>query len=164
MFTPALFRSRHFMTATNRTPLVLALLLMALSMAPRFGNAADTNLVVAGAWIRQPPPGTDVAAVYLSLQNVGTKTARLTGVECPIAGMAMLHESRESGGQSQMRELSSVSLAPGASMAFTPGSKHIMLHGLTHPLQVGERVPIVLVFAGGTRLHVTALVRPLGAS
>jgi hypothetical protein len=151
------------MTATTRTPLLLALLLMTLSVAPRFGMTAESNLVVAGAWIRQPPPGSDVAAVYLSLQNIGTKTAKLTGVECPIAGMAMLHESRESGGQSQMRELTSVSLAPGASMAFTPGSKHIMLHGLTHPLEVGERVPIVLVFAGGMRLHVTALVRPLGA-
>ena len=152
------------MTVTTRIPLVLALLLMAISVAPRLGTAAETNLVVAGAWIRQPPPGTDVAAVYLSLQNVGTKSVKLTGVECPIAGMAMLHESREAGGESQMRALASVSLAPGASMAFTPGSKHIMLHGLTHPLQVGERVPIVLVFAGGTRLHVTALVRPLGAS
>jgi copper(I)-binding protein len=152
------------MTATTRTPLLLAFLLMAFSIAPRFGIAADSNLVVAGAWIRQPPPGSDVAAVYLSLENIGTKSVKLTGVECPIAGMAMLHESLESGGQSQMRALTSVSLAPGASMAFTPGSKHIMLHGLTHPLQVGERVPIVLVFAGGIRLHVTALVRPLGAS
>jgi hypothetical protein len=77
--------------------------------------------------------------------------------------MAMMHETIESGGQSQMRELTSVSLAPGASMAFKPSGKHIMLHGLTHPLQVGERVPLVLVFADGMRLHVTALVRPLGA-
>ncbi|HEY6457202.1 MAG TPA: copper chaperone PCu(A)C [Steroidobacteraceae bacterium] len=152
------------MTATTRTPLLLALLLLAISVAPRFSVAAESNIVVAGAWIRQPPPGSDVAAVYLSLQNIGTKTVKLTGVECPIAGMAMLHESRESGGQSQMRALASLSLAPGTSLAFTPGSKHIMLHGLTHPLQVGERVPIVLVFAGGMRLHVTALVRPLGAS
>ena len=152
------------MTATTRTPLLLALLLMAASLGPRFAMAAESNLVVAGAWIRQPPPGSDVAAVYLSLQNVGTKAVKLTSVECPIAGMAMLHESQESGGQSQMRALTSVSLAAGASMAFTPGSKHIMLHGLAHPLQVGERVPLVLVFTGGIRLHVTALVRPLGAS
>jgi hypothetical protein len=152
------------MTATARTPLLLALLGMAICLVPRVGIAAESNLVVAGAWIRQPPPGSDVAAVYLSLQNVGKTTVRLTGVECPLAGMAMLHESVESGGQSQMRPLTAVSLAPGASMAFTPGSKHIMLHGLTRPLQVGERVPIVLVFAGGIRLHVQALVRPLGAS
>jgi copper(I)-binding protein len=119
--------------------------------------------VVAGAWIRQPPPGVDVAAVYLSLENVGTAAVKLIGVECPMASMAMMHETLESGGQSQMRALASVSLAPGASMAFSPGGRHIMLHGLTHPLQVGERVPIVLLFASGIRLHVTALVRPLGA-
>src|SRR5580704_5199536 len=122
MITPALFRSRQSMTATTRTPLLLALVLMAISVAPPFAIAADSKLVVGGAWIRQPPPGSDVAAVYLSLQNIGTKTVKLTGVECPIAGMAMLHESREVGGQSQMRALASVSLAPGASMAFSPES------------------------------------------
>ena len=151
------------MTAALRAPVLLALILCALSLAPSSSAAADSNLVVAGAWIRQPPPGADVAAVYLSLENVGTAAVKLTGVECTLASMAMMHETVESGGQSQMRALTSVSLAPGASIAFSPGGRHIMLHGLTHPLQVGERVPIVLLFASGIRLHVTALVRPLGA-
>ena len=38
-------------------------------VAPGAATAADSNLVVAGAWIRQPPPGSDVAAVYLSLEK-----------------------------------------------------------------------------------------------
>ncbi len=151
------------MTATRRAPVLFAVLMMALALSPRIGISAASNLVVGGAWIRQPPPGTDVAAVYLSLENIGTKTVRLTGVECPLASMAMLHQTKESSGQSQMRGLDSLSLAPGASVALSPGGKHIMLHGLAHPLQVGERVPLVLVFADGIRLHVTALVRPLGA-
>ena len=103
------------MTTTARTPLLLALLMVAISIAPRLSVAADSNLVVAGAWIRQPPPGSDVAAVYLSLQNIGKSAVTLTGVECPIASMAMLHESLETGGQSRMRALTSVALAPGAS-------------------------------------------------
>jgi copper(I)-binding protein len=152
------------MTVTIRAPVLLALLMLTAMLAPTRGTAADSNLVVAGAWIRQPPPGSDVASVYLSLENVGTRAVRLTGVECPLAGMAMMHETLESGGQSRMRALASVSLAPGASMAFSPGGKHIMLQGLAHALQVGERVPLVLLFAGGIKLHVTALVRPLGAS
>jgi copper(I)-binding protein len=152
------------MTATIRSSVLLALLLLTAILSPTVGMAADSNLLVAGAWIRQPPPGSDVAAVYLSLQNVGTRAVKLTGVECPLASMAMMHETLESGGQSQMRALASVSLAPGASMAFSPGGKHIMLHGLAHPLQIGERVPIVLLFAGGIKLHATALVRPLGAN
>jgi len=151
------------MKAATRVPIVLVLLFMAAILMPGMGTAADSNLVVAGAWIRQPPPGSDVAAVYLSLQNAGTRPVKLTGVECPLAGMAMLHESLESGGQSRMRALTSVSLAPGASVAFSPGGRHIMLHGLKHPLQVGERVPLTLLFAGGIKLHVVALVRPLGA-
>ena len=151
------------MTATIRVPVLLALLVLSAILAP-VSASADSNLVVAGAWIRQPPPGTDVASVYLSLENVGTKAVKLTGVECPLASMAMMHETLESGGQSHMRALASVSLAPGASMAFSPGGKHIMLQGLAHPLQVGERVPLVLRFSGGIKLHVTALVRPLGAS
>ena len=151
------------MTATIRAPLLLALLSLAALLAPAVGTTADSNLVVAGAWIRQPAPGSDVAAVYLSIQNVGTRSVRLTGVESSVASMVMLHETHESGGQSQMRALTSVLLAPGAATAFTPGGKHIMLHGLTHALQVGERVPLVLRFAGGIRLHVTAVVRPLGA-
>jgi len=151
------------MTATIRVPVLLALLVLGAMLAP-VSASADSNLVVAGAWIRQPPPGTDVASVYLSLENVGTKAVKLTGVECPVAGMAMMHQTLESGGQSHMRALASVSLAPGASMAFSPGGKHIMLQGLAHPLQVGERVPLVLRFSGGIKLQVTALVRPLGAS
>ena len=151
------------MTASIRVPVLLALLALSAMLAP-VSASADSNLVVAGAWIRQPPPGTDVASVYLSLENVGTKAVKLTGVECPLAGMAMMHQTLESGGQSHMRALASVSLAPGASMAFSPGGKHIMLQGLAHPLQVGERVPLVLRFSGGIKLQVTALVRPLGAS
>ncbi len=152
------------MTAPDRVPALLAMLVLLALLVPRVGTAADSNLLVAGAWIRQPAPGSDVAAVYLSLENVGTRAVKLIGVECPVASMAMMHETRESGGQSQMRALNAVSLAPGASTAFTPGGKHIMLQGLAHPLQVGERVPLVLVFAGGIKVHVTALVRPLGAS
>jgi periplasmic copper chaperone A len=151
------------MTAPARAPVLLALIFLAAMLVPVVGAAGDSNLLVAGAWIRQPPPGSDVAALYLSLQNIGTRAVKLTGVECPLARMAMLHETLESGGQSQMRELASQALAPGAAMAFSPGGKHIMLHGLVRPLQVGERVPIVLVFAGGIRLHATAVVRPLGA-
>src|ERR1700722_18790589 len=111
------------MTATIRVPVLLALLVLSAMLAP-VSASADSNLVVAGAWIRQPPPGTDVASVYLSLENVGTKAVKLTGVECPLAGMAMMHQTLESGGQSHMRALASVSLAPGASMAFSPGGRH----------------------------------------
>ena len=144
-------------------PMLLVALLLVGLFAPARAPAADANLVVGGAWIRQPPPGSDVAAVYLSLQTAGTGAVKLIGAESPVASMVMMHETVESGGQSRMRGLTAISLAPGASIAFTPGGRHIMLHGLMHPLKVGERVPLVLLFDGGIKLHVLALVRPLSA-
>ncbi len=126
------------MTTALRVPVLLALLLSVAALAPLTGTAADSNLVVGGAWIRQPPPGSDVAAVYLSLLNAGTHTVRLTGVESPVAAMAMMHETLESAGQSQMRMLTSVSVAPGKSIAFTPGGRHIMLQG-ADPSTAGGR-------------------------
>ena len=147
----------------QRVPVLVLLVLLVGLLTPVPSPAADSNLVVGGAWIRQPPPGSDVAAVYLSLQNAGTQAVKLTGVECPVAAMAMMHETVAAGGQSRMRALTAITLAPGAATAFTPGGRHIMLHGLAHPLQVGERVPLVLVFSGGIKLHVVALVRPLSA-
>ena len=149
-------------TPDRRRALPVLLLLLGC-LAPVGSRAADSNLVVAGAWIRQPPPGADVAAVYLSLQNTGTRTVTLTGAECPLAAMVMMHATVETAGQSRMRALGALSLAPGAAIAFTPGGRHIMLHGLAHPLQAGERVPLVLLFSGGLKLHVVALVRPLSA-
>ena len=146
-----------------RAPQLLVLVLLMGLLAPLPSPAADSNLVVGGAWIRQTPPGSDVAAVYLSLQNAGTGSVTLIGAECPLAAMVMMHETTQANGQSRMRALNAVPLAPGAAIAFRPGGRHIMLHGLAHPLQVGERVPLVLLFSGGVKLHVTALVRPLGA-
>jgi copper(I)-binding protein len=154
----------HWALGLLRAPLlVLLLLAFAGFVVSARSSAAGSNLVVGGAWIRQPPPGSDVAAVYLSLQNAGTETVRLIGAECPLAAMVMMHETSTTGGQSRMRALSAVPLAPGAAIAFTPGGRHIMLHGLAHPLQVGERVPLVLLFSGDIKLHVVALVRPLSA-
>ena len=152
------------MTAFTRVPVLLTVLFLAAFFAPTVAITADSNLVVAGAWIRQPPPGSDVAAVYLSLENAGSETVKLIGVESSVAVMAMMHQTVQSGGQSQMRMLASLSLAPGEAVAFSPGGRHIMLQGLTHPLQIGERVPLTLLFDGGIKLHVLALVRPLSAT
>ena len=36
-----------------------------------------------------------------------------------------------------------------------------MLHDLTQPLAVGQKVPLIITLAGGGTLQVTASVRPL---
>ena len=119
-------------------------------------------LVAQNAWVRATP-GAQVAAAYLTLRNVSSSPVTVTGVESPIAGQAMIHETTVQGGQSRMRPHEQLVVAPGTAVKFEPGGLHVMLHDLKQPLTVGQTVPLVITLAGGGTLQVTATVRPLSA-
>jgi copper(I)-binding protein len=124
--------------------------------------AQPPPLVAQNAWVRATP-GADLAAAYLTLRNVSRNAVTVTGVESPIAGHAMIHETTVQGGQSRMRPHEQLVVAPGMTVKFEPGGLHVMLHDLKRPLTVGQTVPLVITLAGGATLQVTATVRPLSA-
>ena len=125
-------------------------------------RAQPPPLVVQNAWVRATP-GAQVAAAYLTLRNVSSGPVTVTGVQSPIAGHAMIHESTVQGGQSKMRPHEQLVVAPGMTVKLEPGGLHVMLHDLKQPLTVGQTVPLVLTLAGGVSVQVTAAVRPLSA-
>lgn len=136
-------------------------LLASLAVAPPL-RAEPPALVAQNAWVRATP-GAQVAAAYLTLRNVSSSPVTVTGVESPIAGHAMIHETTVQGGQSRMRPHEQLVVAPGTTVKFEPGGLHVMLHDLKQPLTVGQTVPLVIALAGGGTVQVTALVRPLSA-
>jgi periplasmic copper chaperone A len=119
-------------------------------------------LIVLDAWTRQVP-GSDVAAAYLTLRNPTTKPITIVGIESSLAEHAMIHETKTVGGQSQMRPHEQLVVAAGQTVKFEPGGLHVMLHGLTRPVAVGQSVPLVLLLADGGKVQVAAVVRPLAA-
>ena len=120
------------------------------------------KLVVRDAWTRQAP-GSDVAAVYLTLQNPTKQPITVVGIESSAASHVMIHETKTENGISKMRAHEQLVIAPGETVKFEPGGLHVMLHGLTQPLAVGQSVPLVLQLANGARISVAAVVRPLNA-
>jgi copper(I)-binding protein len=119
-------------------------------------------LILQDAWAREVP-GSDVAAVYLTLRNPSTKSITVVGAESPVASHAMIHETKTENGQSRMRPHEQLVIAPGQTVKLEPGGLHVMLHGLTRPVAVGQSVPLVLLLADGSKLQVAAPVRPLNA-
>lgn len=146
-----------------RAGLLAAGLLMTAGAAPAFAQAPALQVRIENAWIPQPPPGAEVAAAYFTLHNVGREPAVLVGVDCPLAAAAMLHESSVVAGESRMRMIERLTIPAEQSVTLKPGGLHVMLHEVSSPLAVGQRVPLVLHFAGGKDLHVEAQVRPLGS-
>ncbi len=123
---------------------------------------ADAPLIATDAWVRATP-GSDVAAAYVTLRNVTKKPVTLVGVDSPVAGMAMIHETTIEGGISRMRRHEQLVIPPGRTVKLEPGGLHVMLHGIAQPLAPGASVPLVLRLADGTTLQIVALVRPLNA-
>jgi periplasmic copper chaperone A len=119
-------------------------------------------LAVQDAWVRATP-GADIAAAYMTLRNSGPAAITVTSVESPLAGHAMIHETRLEAGQSKMRPHEQLIVAPGATVKLEPGGLHIMLHDLKQPLSVGAKVPLVIQLAGGGSVAAMAIVRPLSA-
>ncbi len=134
-----------------------------LSASPAWSAPPAAEVQVENAWIPQPPPGTDVAAAYFTLHNAGHTEAVLVGVSSPVAANAMVHESMVMQGQSMMMPVERLTIRPGETVTLKPNGMHVMLNSVRKPLQVGERVALVLRFANGEELHVSAQVRPLGS-
>jgi copper(I)-binding protein len=119
-------------------------------------------LAVQDAWVRAIP-GADIAAAYMTLRNAGPAAITVTGVQSPIAGHAMIHETKVEAGQSKMRAHEQLVVAPGATVKLQPGGLHVMLHDLKQPLTAGAKVPLVIELAGGGTVEAVATVRPLSA-
>ncbi len=52
-------------------------------------------------------------------------------------------------------------MTPGKPLVFAPGGYHIMLTGLSHALDAGQRFPITLTFAHAGPVTVEVTVQPM---
>lgn len=112
------------------------------------------------AWVRLPPPNLSVTAAYMTLSNSGDDDLTVVHAECPLAATVELHEHlQDAAGVMRMRQVTSLSLPAGGSLAMEPGGLHLMLIGLHQPLTEGEIVPVTLHLADGGTLEVAAEVR-----
>lgn len=140
----------------QRFLLAAACLLLAASAAASGGPR------VAEAWARATPPGAATGAVYFVLTG-GDAGDRLLGASSPVAERAELHMTTMSDGMMRMRALENLRLAPGETVRFEPGGRHVMLIGLKQPLHEGDAVPLTLTFERAGTIEVQVEVRSAAA-
>jgi len=132
-----------------------------LAISATSGAMAQSDIEVKDAWARATPGGAQAAAAYVTLQSAAGDT--LTGVATPIAQKAELHSMTMDGDVMKMRQVDSIDLPAGQPVALKPGGYHIMLTGLTKPLQDGQSFPLTLTFAKAGIREVTVTVQKVGA-
>jgi copper(I)-binding protein len=103
----------------------IALFMLALTLSQT--ALAAGRLEIDRAWIRTAPPGAMMLAGYATLRNTGDAPLTVVGASSETFGDASLHESVEVDGVARMKALGPLEIAPGASVVFAPGGKHLML-------------------------------------
>ena len=120
---------------------------------------AEGDLVVHGAWIRAAPPNALALAGYMTVENHSTTGKLLVGARSPAFGNVTIHRTEHVGGVARMSHVSKVDIAPAGKLVFQPDGYHLMLIEPKRPLRMGDRVPIELRFADGSRTSVVFPVR-----
>jgi copper(I)-binding protein len=126
--------------------------------------AAQAAVTVKDAWVRGTVPAQKTTGAFATLTS--TEDAKLVAVKSPAAKTVEVHRSEMHGGMMHMEAVDAVPLPAGKAVKLEPGGFHVMLIGLTRPIQAGTKVPLEFVFedAKGRRSTVSAEapVRPLG--
>jgi copper(I)-binding protein len=111
---------------------------------------------VTDAWIRKPVPPLDKTAGYFGIRNNTDFLITLQEAGSDRARSIEFHESLRDGDVMRMRRLGPVRIAPGETVVFEPGGKHLMIFGFTD----GESpVVIRLKMDSGSTLDVPFEIR-----
>ena len=120
--------------------------LAACSPGEKAAPAAASAVQISDALCRPTPPGRQTTGCYLTL-TAGADD-RLMSITSPLAGRVQVHESRMESNMMMMHEVEGgLPLPAGQAVELKPGGDHIMLLGVTEPLEAGDVVPLTLTFA-----------------
>lgn len=146
-------------------PRIMRALAVLLSLAGAAADAQDYRsgaLVINRPWARATVTVQKVGAGYLTIRNEGAEADRLTGARATVAPTVELHTHEiDAEGVARMRQLEAIDLPAGASVELAPGGLHLMLIGLSGPLQEGQTFPLTLVFERAGEVVVEVAVRAI---
>ncbi|MGZ3215087.1 MULTISPECIES: copper chaperone PCu(A)C [Paracoccus] len=140
----------------------LAVMLPAVALAD-CAEVSQGQLLISAAWSRATIGTARPAVFYVTIRNNGSTDDRLTGIETPVAGMPMLHETVMTDGVASMPHASDISIPAGQTVSLAPGGYHGMLMDLEEELKDGESFPVTLKFENAGPVSVETAVLPLRA-
>lgn len=139
---------------------VLASAVVAASLAACSSGGAAGAPTISDAWAR-PSMGMDQpAAAYMVITNSTGQADALLSVSTPGASSVEIHEtSTDTSGMTGMHPVARIDVPAGGTVKLAPGGFHLMIMGLTKPLEVGGKLELDLVFEHAGKVVVQAEVR-----
>lgn len=128
-------------------------------------SCGDSGIKITDAWIREVPPGVKMAALYMKIENNGSKGDKLLFLDSSICRIAEIHNTAvNKDGIAKMERLESLEIPARNTVNFAPGDLHIMLIDLRADIKNGDEIDIDLRFERSGSKTVKAVVRGFDSS
>ena len=101
------------------------------------------------AWVRAVPKVSRVSAGFGTIVNDSNRDRMLIKAESPISKVVELHTHKKKKGVMKMRPVEFIKIPKNSSKKLKRMSYHIMFIELVKPLEIGQKVPIKLIFDNG---------------
>ncbi|MEE9342287.1 MAG: copper chaperone PCu(A)C [Gammaproteobacteria bacterium] len=122
-------------------------------------SAANDDITVSDAWVREAPPGAAMLAAYMTITNTGNRTRVLEWVESMNFSPVMLHRSAVVNGMATMLHQDSLSIPAHGKIELKPGSFHLMMPAPSIPMRAGNAAYFILHFRNGDCLMIETSVK-----
>jgi copper(I)-binding protein len=132
-----------------RLAAVVAALLMAVSAASGH-EFKIKHLEFIHPWTREPAKGVTDVPVYMVVRNTSPRIERIIGASSPFAASAELHASKLEGGGT----IAALQLPAGEVTELNADGPHLLLRGLTEPLDGYQYFPVVLMFEHAGKVEI----------
>jgi periplasmic copper chaperone A len=149
------------MIAAFAAQLVLAPL---AAMPARAADYDVGSIHISDPWARATPKGAVAGAGYMTIANRGTTPDRVSCVSSDASAQCQIHTVTMENGVMKMRPVEGgLEIKPGETVALKPGSFHMMLVDLKHPLDQGQTIKATLKFDHAGTIDVEFPIAAIGA-
>lgn len=120
------------------------------------------GVTVTDGWLSLPAVSENPGAAYFVISNTGDDRYTIRSAEVLGADSAELHEVGSWQLEEVMNELFQVGLAPGETVHFEPGGKHVMAMGIGNGEGAPSETEVTLTFTGGDKCSFPVTTYPAG--
>lgn len=106
--------------------------------------AGPNDPIVSKAWVGESVPGQTSATLQMNLTTI--KPVNLVSVSSPLAASVEIHSLMKHRGEMKLQIVNSLPLPNHRTITFGSQGLFLMMTGIKQPLNIGDRVPLSLVF------------------
>lgn len=118
------------------------------------------KITVKDAWVREVPPGSDITAGYMTIENHNNTDDILIDIKCGCSKRVELHSTIVDGNDiARMKMAENVKIPAGEKLELSPGGYHLMIMGIENGMKENDKVTFELNFQKHGKVIVEARIK-----